>query len=195
MVFRTNQQPNEQFIQALQQLETMKKANRIENYGVQNSTMDDVFLRITAQEFLQSTSRDAKRILDEKCEQVFGHRELYTGIRYYLGQYQGLLIKTLLVHYRRWILTLIILSIPILYNLLSNVASRRRNADGTYQMTINALNPQAILYNSDPVMERFVRASVDGARLNQVSGNISAINEQIWGESFRLRTQLEIFIF
>jgi ABC-type multidrug transport system ATPase subunit len=47
VVFRTNQQPNEQFVQALHQLEAMKNANRIKNYGVQNSTMDDVFLKIT----------------------------------------------------------------------------------------------------------------------------------------------------
>ena len=47
VVFRTNQQPNEDFIQALRVLESMKKENRIRNYGVQNSTIDDVFLKIT----------------------------------------------------------------------------------------------------------------------------------------------------
>lgn len=156
----------------------MKDNNRIQNYGVQNSTMDDVFLRITAKE-LQSTSRNANRIVEEQCRKVFGKREFNTGIRYYLGQYHGLLIKTLLVHYRRWILTLIILFIPILYNLLSNLVSRHRNEDGTYRMEIDVLNPQTILYNSDPVMERFFRASINGATLNQISGNISEMNEQI----------------
>ena len=47
VVFRTNQQPDEQFIQALRQLEAMKAKDLIKNYGVQNSTMDDVFLKIT----------------------------------------------------------------------------------------------------------------------------------------------------
>jgi len=47
VVFRTNQQVNEQFVQALHHLETMKRENRIKDYGVQNSTMDDVFLKIT----------------------------------------------------------------------------------------------------------------------------------------------------
>ena len=47
VVFRTNQQPDDQFVQALRQLETMKTKNLIKNYGVQNSTMDDVFLKIT----------------------------------------------------------------------------------------------------------------------------------------------------
>ena len=47
MVFRTNQLPNEQFVQALRQLDVMKSNGSIKNYGVQNSTMDDVFLKIT----------------------------------------------------------------------------------------------------------------------------------------------------
>ena len=51
VVFRTNQQPDEQFVGALRQLDQMKTKNAIKNYGVQNSTMDDVFLKI---------SRDAK---------------------------------------------------------------------------------------------------------------------------------------
>ncbi len=47
VVFRTNQQPDEQFVQALRKLEAMKGKDFIKNYGVQNSTMDDVFLKIT----------------------------------------------------------------------------------------------------------------------------------------------------
>lgn len=47
VVFRTNQQPDEQFVGALRQLEAMKTKDLIKNYGVQNSTMDDVFLKIT----------------------------------------------------------------------------------------------------------------------------------------------------
>jgi hypothetical protein len=46
VIFRTNEQPGEQFVQALLRLEQMKRENRIRNYGVQNSTMDDVFLKI-----------------------------------------------------------------------------------------------------------------------------------------------------
>ncbi len=66
VVFRTNQQPNEQFVQALRQLEVMKNENRIKNYGVQNSTMDDVFLKITrdanTDKELHSTSMDTNAI-------------------------------------------------------------------------------------------------------------------------------------
>jgi hypothetical protein len=34
-------------VKALRQLEVMQTKNLIKNYGVQNSTMDDVFLKIT----------------------------------------------------------------------------------------------------------------------------------------------------
>ena len=47
VVFRTNQQPDEQFVQALRRLDVIKNKDGIKNYGVQNSTMDDVFLKIS----------------------------------------------------------------------------------------------------------------------------------------------------
>ena len=181
VVFRTNQQPNEQFIQALRKLEMMKNENEIRNYGVQNSTMDDVFLRITGKES-QSTSKNTSTVLEEQCRRVFGNREFYTGIRYYLSQYHGLMIKTLRVHYRRWVLTLIILFIPIVHRLVSNLTSRSGDENGTYKMEISALNPQTILYNTDPIMERYFQASINHPMMNQVSGNISEINQQIYGE-------------
>ena len=47
VVFRTNQLPDERFVRALRKLDGMKKNNQIKTYGVQNSTMDDVFLKIS----------------------------------------------------------------------------------------------------------------------------------------------------
>ena len=47
VVFRTNQQPDDQFVQSLRHLDKMRSKNRIKSYGVQNSTMDDVFLKIS----------------------------------------------------------------------------------------------------------------------------------------------------
>ena len=41
---------NNDFIQALRQLELMQIQNRINTYGVQNSTMDDVFLKIITED-------------------------------------------------------------------------------------------------------------------------------------------------
>ncbi|CAF4107133.1 unnamed protein product, partial [Rotaria sp. Silwood2] len=56
VVFRTNQQPNQQFVQALHHLETMKRENQIKDYGVQNSTMDDVFFKITKDTCIENDS-------------------------------------------------------------------------------------------------------------------------------------------
>lgn len=64
VVFRTNQQPDEQFVQALTQLETMKKENRIKSYGVQNSTMDDVFLKITRDTKIHNPSQTTSIDID-----------------------------------------------------------------------------------------------------------------------------------
>ena len=52
VVFRTNQLPDDQFVKSLRHLDKMKTKNQIKTYGVQNSTMDDVFLKI---------SRDTKK--------------------------------------------------------------------------------------------------------------------------------------
>lgn len=103
------------------------------------------------------------------------------GIRYYLSQYHGLFMKTLFVHYRRWGITLIILLLPILYNLLSNIIYRNGNEDGTFDMNINSLSPQTILYNTDSSIEKYFQASInDGAILKKQSENVSDMNDNIW---------------
>ncbi|CAF1375172.1 unnamed protein product, partial [Rotaria sordida] len=163
IVFRANQPPDNQFVQALRQLEMMKVENRIKNYGVQNSTMDDVFLKITKDTKEENDSRTTvvnSERLDEECRDVFDEREFFHGWRYYLSQLHGLTIKTLLVRYRRWGLTLFILLLPILYNLLSNILSRSQNASGTFKMETNLLNPQTILYKVDPLMENYFQAAI-----------------------------------
>ncbi|CAF4092876.1 unnamed protein product, partial [Adineta steineri] len=183
VVFRTNQQPNALFIQALRHLESMKINNQIKNYGVQNSTMDDVFLKITRDAEVKndsnSTSLDTNTI-ENQCRRVFDHQDSLSGPRYYLSQYYGLLVKTVLVHYRRWALTLIILLLPILYNLLSNLISQSQNDTGIFKMNFNSLNPQTILYHTHSSIKKYFLASVNGAKLEQRPGNIYKMNENIW---------------
>jgi hypothetical protein len=135
-------------------------------------------------------------LIGEQCRQVFSNREFFSGIRYYLSQYHGLIAKTFLVHYRRWALTLIVFLLPIVYNLLSNLISRSRNESGIFKMNINSLNPQTILYKTDPIMDKFFRASIDGAILEQGSGNLSQMNEHIWRKIFHIiqRTNFSIFV-
>lgn len=119
-------------------------------------------------------------ILDEQCRHVFGNQEFLGGILYYLSQYYGLMIKTLLVRYRRWALTLIVLLLPILYNLLSNLISRSQNDNGIFKMNLKSLNPQTILYHTDPMIEKYFHASISGATLEEGSENITEMNENIW---------------
>ena len=97
---------------------------------------------------------------DEQCRHVFNDRQFFHGWRYYLSQFYGLIMKTLLVRYRRWGLTLIVLLLPILYNLLSNLISRSQNASGIFKMNSNSLNPQTILYKTDSIIENYFHASV-----------------------------------
>lgn len=119
--------------------------------------------------------------LDKQCQYVFNGRHFFTGISYHLTQYYGLLIKTVRVRYRRWALILVILLIPILYNLLSNLISREGSNSGTFEMNLNSLNPQTIFYHTDPTIEQHFRASIDaGAKLEQGSIDISEMNQHIW---------------
>ncbi len=116
---------------------------------------------------------------------MFNNRQYLTGIGYYISQYHGLIRKTVLVHYRRWALTLIVFLLPILYNLLSNIISRSRNENGIFRMNINSLNPQTILFQTDPMMEKYFRASINGAKLERRSENISDMNQNIWRKFFK----------
>ena len=81
-------------------------------------------------------------------------------------------------------MTLTVLLLPILYNLLSNLISRSGNDNGVFKMNLNSLNPQTILYNTDPILEEYFRSSVDDAILEQRSVNISEMNQDIWRKSF-----------
>ncbi|CAF1308472.1 unnamed protein product [Rotaria magnacalcarata] len=187
IVFRTNQQPDNQFIEALRHLELLKVQNRIKSFGVQNSTMDDVFLKIMKQTNDEndsgSISINTERI-DEKCRHIFNEREFFHGFRYYLSQLHGLIIKTLLVRYRRWGLTAIVVLLPIIYNLLLNVISHNANVAGTFEMKLSSLNPQTILYKVDSVMENYFQAAVEsksnGLVLEKRQESIVDMNRYIW---------------
>ena len=74
-------------------------------------------------------------------------------------------MKTLFVRYRRWGLTLIVLLLPIIYNILSNIISRSQNTSGTFKMDVKSLNPQTILYKTDPLWKIMFKQRLD---INQV---------------------------
>ncbi|CAF3806236.1 unnamed protein product [Adineta steineri] len=182
VIFRTNQQPDNLFIQALHHLESMKRNNRIKSYGVQNTTMDDVFLKITGDTEVKNDSGSTSlytNTIENQCRHIFHRQRSLSGSRYYLSQFHGLLVKTVLVRYRRWGLTLIILLLPILYNLLSNLTSQSQNNTGIFKMNFNCLNPQTIIYHTHSSIKKSFLASINGAKREQGSGNISEMNENI----------------
>jgi hypothetical protein len=121
---------------------------------------------------------------DEQCQHVFDDRQFFQGWFYYLSQLYGLVIKTLLVRYRRWGITLLILLIPIIYRPLSNLISQRQDARDTFKMQSSSLNPQTILYNTDSSVESYFQAAVgsqsNDLTLEKSSENIREMNNHIW---------------
>jgi hypothetical protein len=137
-------------------------------------------------------------LLDEQCRHVFDDAQFFSGCYYYVSQLYGLVMKTLLVRYRRWGLTLAVLLLPIIYNLLSNIISQSQSATGTFKMDASSLNPQTILYGIDPSMEDFFKSAVgypsSGLKLEQRSENISEMNKHIW-RKFKSKIILFLKIF
>ncbi|CAF1584834.1 unnamed protein product, partial [Adineta ricciae] len=185
IVFRTNQQPDDRFVQALRQLDVMKSKNMIKSYGVQNSTMDDVFLKITNDTKDEGGSETTTVTMEhEQCRQVFENQYFLTGWKYYLSQLYGLLMKTLMIRYRRWGLTLVVLLLPIIYNLLSNIIAPAQGSGDTFKMQATLLNPQTILYTSNPVFEGYFQEAVgaksSGLKFEKRTETISELNRYIW---------------
>lgn len=124
--------------------------------------------------------------LDEQCRQVFTDRQFLPGYMYYLSQLYGLLMKTLLVRYRRWGLTVLVLLLPIVYNILSNVISQTQSTGGTFKMQTTLLNPQTILYTADAAFDNYFQAAVGGKssklKLEKRTDDIPAMNQYIWRE-------------
>jgi hypothetical protein len=93
-------------------------------------------------------------------------------------------MKTLLVHYRRWGLALVILLLPLIYHLLSDTISVNKNNSDTFKMQTTSLNPQTILYKADPLMESYFQSAVgsksNGLTLEKRSENIPEMNKYIW---------------
>ena len=123
---------------------------------------------------------------EEQCRYVFDNRKIFhQWYYYYWSQFYGMLIKTLRVHYCRWRLTLLIILLPIIQNLLYNLNSQKQIIDGTFNMQTKLLNPQTILFISDPFMETYIQAihtskSNDLILEKRLEKNLSEINNYIW---------------
>ncbi|CAF0751595.1 unnamed protein product [Didymodactylos carnosus] len=117
IVIRVNVSPNQNFINCLKQLEFMKYYEQIANYGVSNTTLDEVFLKIAVDKVESNTSTNQDTIRDvdikENCFEVFDQRTIEDGYDYYISQYEGLIIKSVQICSRRWFLALILIILPI----------------------------------------------------------------------------------
>ena len=76
--------------------------------------------------------------------------------------------------------------LPIAYNLYANASSGSDNANGIFRMQPNTLNPQTVLYQTDPLMDRYFQAAIapkpKGVVLERRSEDISDMNQYIWRE-------------
>ena len=61
---------------------------------------------------------------------------------------------------------------------------RSQSGTGVFKMQTNSINPQTILYNSDPIMENYFLSAVgsksDDLILEKSSENIAEMNRHIW---------------
>ena len=135
---------------------------------------------------------------DELCQDVFDDRSLNHGCQHYLTQLYGLLIKSCVVRYRRWMLIIIMLLLPIIYNIISNIYAKTHMNDGIYKMQMGPLNPQRIFYQANAPMETYfhaaVKSSAKGLVLEQRSDPILSVNQDIrrWFRSMNANTSVRL---
>ncbi|CAF3609148.1 unnamed protein product, partial [Rotaria sp. Silwood2] len=115
LIIQTNEQSSQLFIQILYQLENLKKNNSILNYGLSNTTLDEVFLRITNDQYeANELIEDNRQIIEDNCSFIFNETLIEQGYDYYLSQYEGLFIKSIRIAYRKYLLFLFILILAYL---------------------------------------------------------------------------------
>ncbi|CAF1266993.1 unnamed protein product [Rotaria sp. Silwood1] len=121
LIIQTNQQSSNLFIQLLYQLENLKENKIILNYGLSNTTLDEVFLRITNDQYKNSELiEENEDFIENNCFKIFNKILIEQGYDYYLSQYEGLFIKSIRIIYRKSIFILFILIIPFLFKLILN---------------------------------------------------------------------------
>lgn len=93
-------------------------------------------------------------------------------------------MKTLMIRYRRWGLTLVVLLLPIIYNLLSNIIAPTQGSGGTFKMQATLLNPQTVLYTAAPAFEGYFQEAFggksSGLKFEKRTENIAELNRHIW---------------
>jgi energy-coupling factor transporter ATP-binding protein EcfA2 len=113
LIIQTNEQSSQIFIQLFNQLDLFKEKNFILNYGLSNTTLDEVFLRIIIDENENEEDfQENENLIKENCFEVFNEKLIEEGYDFYLSQYEGLFIKSIRIAYRNYIFILFICLIP-----------------------------------------------------------------------------------
>jgi len=113
LIIQTNEQSSQIFIQLFNQLDLFKEKNFILNYGLSNTTLDEVFLRITMdQNKNQIDFQENQNLIEENSFEIFNEKLIEEGYDFYLSQYEGLFIKSIRIAYRNYIFILFICLIP-----------------------------------------------------------------------------------
>ena len=122
-------------------------------------------------------------LADELCQDVFDNRGLNHGWQHLVTQLYGLWIKSCVVRYRRWMLIIVMLLLPILYNIIASIFAKNQMNNGIYKMQMASLNPQRIFYQTDSSMEAYFHAAVPsnarGLILEQRSDPLLTVNQYI----------------
>jgi hypothetical protein len=140
ILFRTNEQIGEAFVGKLTQLESMDETKAFLSYGIAQTTLDDVYLRIASESESNEDEDEERRIgFDEHCSEMFDQQSIEEGFHFYFNQYEGLFIKSCRLISRRWIpfLCICIFALVIEYSMRNAPAGDEILVDLNNSSTLN----------------------------------------------------------
>ncbi|CAF3658697.1 unnamed protein product [Adineta steineri] len=101
LIIQTNETQSNLFIQLFSQLDLLKENNLILNYGLTNTTLDDVYFHlINKNEDKLEKDEENRDLIENNCLEIFNKNNVYENFQFYLSQYEGLLIKSFLIYSR-----------------------------------------------------------------------------------------------
>ena len=124
LIVQTNEQSEELFLQLLNEIDRLKEKNFIRNSSLANPTLgiraillfqckisfllsDEIYLRILNEE------EEEEEDIEEDCYEIFVDQCVEKGWEIYLSQYEGLLIKSLNIAWRKKSILIFILLVPL----------------------------------------------------------------------------------
>ncbi|CAF1578021.1 unnamed protein product, partial [Rotaria sordida] len=85
LIIQTNEQSSQLFIDLLYQLEILKENNFILNYGLSNTTLEEVFLRIAIDQYENNELIEENQdLIEDNCFEIFNQKLIEQGYDFYL---------------------------------------------------------------------------------------------------------------